>query len=96
MEEKCPNCSCHEIVKHRCQVGRYDVCSSCRFIFNLEGKGIIQNSNQTNLRDHFAGLAMQAIGIKTGFAGLDESIIAEMSYEMADGMLDERNKKLEE
>ena len=46
-----------------------------------------------SLRDHFAGLAMQALVTKCGFP-VDEDTIdcADLSYKLADAMLAERDK----
>ena len=46
--------------------------------------------NETTLRDHFAGLAMQ--GILAMDDDIDFKYISSVSYQMADAMLEERNK----
>ena len=46
--------------------------------------------NDSGLRDHFAGLAMQEFIALNNFKA---SLIVTMSYEMADKMLAEREKK---
>lgn len=45
------------------------------------------------LRDYFAGKCLQAQISMEGMEGCDKDHIAAMSYEMADAMLAERNKK---
>lgn len=44
------------------------------------------------LRDHFAGLAMQACINKGYQAAVDQEFIAEMAYAAADAMMKERSK----
>ena len=46
------------------------------------------------LRDDFAGRAMQFILAQVASHHLNESDIAKLSYDIAESMIDERNKRL--
>ena len=58
------------------------------------------NERQIELLDHFAGLAMQAIitasGDKDGHSDYCEGVVAELAYDMAKMMMDERKIVLKE
>ena len=45
------------------------------------------------LTDFFAGLAMLGYTSRTLISGFDESVIAEMSYKIADAMIEERKRR---
>jgi hypothetical protein len=51
-------------------------------------------TNQTgmDLRDYFAAKAMQGYMSRTLIDGFDEDVIAEMSYKVADAMMEARNQ----
>ncbi|WP_447881007.1 hypothetical protein [Serratia fonticola] len=52
--------------------------------------GMIVDSAGLTIRDHFAGLAMQGILVEAGC--YSASGVAKEAYEMADAMLEARNK----
>ena len=54
----------------------------------LNAERLIKGGYKVELRDHFAGLAMQAIGVNNS-----NKWIANRAYEIADAMLKERDKK---
>jgi hypothetical protein len=55
--------------------------------------GTTTQSEGMDLRDYFAGLAMQAIVSKEG--DYDDHVVAKISYQMADAMLVARENKHE-
>ncbi len=55
----------------------------------LQNQNALLTNRQEALRDHFAGLAMQTLPKEIP----DMETLARMSYDMADAMLAERDKK---
>ena len=61
-------------------------------IISLKDK-LKENTNKDlNLRDHFAGLAMQAMISNDPKFELDDDCVAKGAYQIADAMIVERNK----
>lgn len=58
----------------------------------LETVATNPKASDMTLRDHFAGLAMQACINKGYQAAVDQEFIAEMAYAAADAMMKERSK----
>ena len=53
---------------------------------------LVANSHHgMDLRDYFAAKAMQGYMSRTLIDGFDEDVIAEMSYKVADAMMEARN-----
>lgn len=82
-------CEAYELVYHRGSGKTVEVIRAQADIQAADSLNRIAD-NQVVLRDHFAGLAMQGILVEAGC--YSASGVAKEAYEMADAMLEARNK----